>query len=151
MPFDPNQPRDKNGEWAGSSVRGHNAAGGNRSVANHIKNQHKPVKVTAIGQVVHSTNVLENKIDLRRGSLEQTHQVLSGPKGDYKVVTHDPREFLHQNIAKTFGVVGSDKKRTVVRQEQKETLHTVYKDGNYLGAYRSLSSLKRSIKKGTLY
>lgn len=147
MGYDPNEPRDKDGKWSGGSV-GHNAGGGNRKVADHIKNQHKPVKVTALGTIIHSANPLEGTIDARRGALEQTHQIISGPKGDYKVVTHDPKEFIPQNIITTLGVVGSGKTKSSFRQEQKETLHTVTKDGQYLGSFRSMASLKRSIKKG---
>lgn len=42
MAYDPNEPRDKNGKWT-ESASGHNAGGGNRAVANHIKKQHTSV------------------------------------------------------------------------------------------------------------
>lgn len=38
MGFDPNEPRDKSGKWTGGAS-GHNAGGGNRAVADHIKKQ----------------------------------------------------------------------------------------------------------------
>lgn len=37
MGFDPNEPRDKAGKWAAGSS-GHNAGGGNRTVARKIQN-----------------------------------------------------------------------------------------------------------------
>ncbi len=39
MSYNPNEPRDRSGKWTGGAS-GHNAGGGNRDVADHIKNQH---------------------------------------------------------------------------------------------------------------
>lgn len=41
MPFDPSEPRDKDGKWTGGSGRGHNAGKGNRSLVDRILTQHQ--------------------------------------------------------------------------------------------------------------
>jgi len=41
MGYDPNEPRDNNGKWAGGSARGHNAGKGNRSLVDRISTQHQ--------------------------------------------------------------------------------------------------------------
>lgn len=41
MGYDPNEPRDRSGKWAGGSARGHNAGGGNRSLVDRISTQHQ--------------------------------------------------------------------------------------------------------------
>lgn len=116
MGFDPNEPRNKKGEWSkggagwdrlkNAASSGHNSGGGNRVIANQIKKQHA---------------VIAGK----------TYQSIEGPRGKYGITTHNPDEFIQA-------------------KGQQRTLHTVHKDGEYLGAYGRLSSIKRAIQKGTL-
>jgi hypothetical protein len=48
MPFDPNEPRDKDGKWVGGGARGHNAGRGNRSLVDRISTQHQRDTVLAV-------------------------------------------------------------------------------------------------------
>lgn len=49
MSFDPSEPRDKDGKWAGGSARGHNA-GINRSLVDRISTQHQRDVAYEIGK-----------------------------------------------------------------------------------------------------
>lgn len=50
MGYDPSEPRDRSGKWAGGAARGHNAGKGNRSLVDRISTQHQRDTALAIGK-----------------------------------------------------------------------------------------------------
>lgn len=160
MAYDPKEPRDKSGKWAGGAS-GHNAGGGNRSIFQVIKNQHIEASSKMPEYGKNSVVSLKDKIlvpddvtaygHFSEERAIQKHQFVDGPKGTYKIITHDPREFTPKHTLNIIKDISTGKSRTTVRTEQKDTLHTVSKDGKHLGSYYSIESARRAIKKGTLY
>ena len=59
MPFNPNEPRDKDGKWT-SAASGHNAGGGNRNVKSQISLEFESSKIVR--------TIVENKFKIKQGN-----------------------------------------------------------------------------------